>query len=89
MTEPAVGASVWASGSQVCTGNMGTLMAKARKKAANDQAATEPGKPTCCRVRMSKVSGPPFFAYHHTTARMATSMSTEPTKVNRKNLMAA
>ena len=32
MTEPAVGASVWASGSQVWKGHMGTLMAKARKK---------------------------------------------------------
>src|SRR5229473_1762890 len=31
MTEPAVGASVCASGSQVWNGNMGTLMAKAKK----------------------------------------------------------
>jgi len=28
MTEPAVGASTWAVGSQVCSGNIGTLMAK-------------------------------------------------------------
>ena len=28
ITLPAVGASVWASGSQVCTGNIGTLTAK-------------------------------------------------------------
>ncbi len=35
MTEPAVGASTWASGSQVWNGNIGTLMAKARKKAPN------------------------------------------------------
>jgi hypothetical protein len=34
MTEPAVGASTWASGSQVWNGNIGTLMAKARAKAA-------------------------------------------------------
>ena len=33
ITEPAVGASVWASGSQVWNGNIGTLMAKARKNA--------------------------------------------------------
>src|SRR5713226_7700083 len=32
MTEPAVGASVCASGSQVWNGNIGTLMAKAKKK---------------------------------------------------------
>ena len=33
MTEPAVGASVCASGSQVWNGNIGTLIAKARKNA--------------------------------------------------------
>ena len=31
-TEPAVGASVWASGSHVWNGNIGTLMAKPTKK---------------------------------------------------------
>ncbi len=36
-TLPAVGASVWASGSQVCTGTMGILMMKASTKAANSQ----------------------------------------------------
>ena len=35
MTEPAVGASTCASGSQVCSGNSGTLIAKARKNARN------------------------------------------------------
>jgi len=35
MTEPAVGAAVWASGSQVWNGKLGTLMAKAMKKAKN------------------------------------------------------
>ena len=33
ITEPAVGASVWASGSQVWNGNIGTLTAKPRKNA--------------------------------------------------------
>jgi hypothetical protein len=33
MTEPAVGAAVWASGSQVWNGQLGTLMANATKKA--------------------------------------------------------
>ena len=32
-TEPPVGASTWASGSQVCTGHMGTFTAKAMKNA--------------------------------------------------------
>ena len=90
MTEPAVGASVWASGNQVCTGNMGTLMAKAMKKAANDQTAIDPGKPGL--LQGQDVEGERrrrSCAYHQTMARMATSISTEPTKVYRKNLMAA
>src|SRR5208282_2701711 len=37
ITEPAVGASTWASGSQVWKGNIGTLIAKPRKKAKNNQ----------------------------------------------------
>ena len=37
ITDPAVGASVWASGSQVWNGNIGILMAKATKKAAKTQ----------------------------------------------------
>src|SRR5579859_8005755 len=37
MTEPATGASTWASGSQVWNGNMGTFMAKARKNAKKSQ----------------------------------------------------
>src|SRR5665647_3090591 len=89
MTEPAVGASVWASGNQVCTGNMGTLMANAMKNAANDQMAIEPENPARCRARMSNVSVPLLLEYHQTMARMATSISTEPANVNRKNLMAA
>src|SRR5581483_9299306 len=35
MTEPAVGASVWASGNQVWNGNIGTLTANPRKNARN------------------------------------------------------
>src|SRR6267143_389480 len=35
ITEPAVGASTCASGSHVCNGNSGTLMAKATKNARN------------------------------------------------------
>ena len=35
ITEPPVGASTCASGNQVCTGHMGILTAKARRKAIN------------------------------------------------------
>src|SRR5882762_2338711 len=39
MTEPAVGASVWASGSHVWRGNIGTLIANDNEKARNSQWA--------------------------------------------------
>ena len=37
---PAVGACTWASGSQVCSGTMGTFTAKATRKARNTQTWT-------------------------------------------------
>ena len=40
ITLPAVGASVWASGSQVWNGHKGTLMAKAEPKATEDGSGT-------------------------------------------------
>ena len=39
ITEPAVGASVWASGSQVCSGNSGTFTANATANDRNSQRA--------------------------------------------------
>src|ERR1022692_1834137 len=42
ITEPAVGASTCASGSQVWNGNIGTLMAKPRKNAKNSHSAAGP-----------------------------------------------
>ena len=41
ITEPPVGASTWASGSQVCTGNIGTLTANATRKAKNSQVCSD------------------------------------------------
>ena len=43
MTEPPVGASVCASGNQVCNGNIGTLIAKASANAANSQRCVASG----------------------------------------------
>src|ERR1700693_5986575 len=43
MTEPAVGASTCASGSQVWKGNIGTFMANPRKNARNNQTAVANG----------------------------------------------
>ncbi len=43
-TDPAVGASVWASGSQVWTGNSGTFTANAAKKARNSHRWVPTGR---------------------------------------------
>ncbi len=51
ITEPAVGASVCASGSQVCTGHIGTLIAKASAKAANSQRPWLTVSGTCVEQR--------------------------------------
>ena len=40
MTEPAVGASTWASGSQVWNGNIGTLIANPRKNASQTHSCS-------------------------------------------------
>ena len=44
MTEPAVGAWTWASGSQVCTGHIGIFTAKEAKKASHSQGWTSAGR---------------------------------------------
>ena len=49
ITEPAVGASVCASGSQVWNGNIGTFTAKPTKKAQKTHHCM-PGE-TCVRIR--------------------------------------
>ena len=99
MTEIGVGACTWASGSQVWKGKIGTLMAKPMNRNQNTQvvncipsSAPPPG-------RLSPKSWP-FFASavrsgienvppSSRSATMATSISTEPASVYRKNLIAA
>ena len=44
MTEPAVGASTWASGSQVWTGHIGIFTAKEAKKASHSHVCMPAGK---------------------------------------------
>ena len=60
-TEPPVGASTWASGSQVCTGHIGTLTEKAAKKAKNRSVCAFKGKGSLCQAWMSKL--PPDLKY--------------------------
>ena len=46
ITLPGVGASAWASGSQVWNGHIGTLMAKASAKARNMRFCARPAGST-------------------------------------------
>src|SRR6185437_11108717 len=76
MTEPAVGASTWASGSQVWTGHIGILTAKLAKKASHSQVCIATGKwAVASKVAMSEV---PVYQY---MLMIASSISTEPMKV--------
>jgi hypothetical protein len=54
-TEPPVGASTCASGSQVCTGHIGTLTAKAAKKAKKSRVCAVSDSGSRCQARMSKL----------------------------------
>ena len=75
MTEPAVGASTWASGSQVCTGHIGIFTANEAKNASHAQVCKLRGTAVCISVGMSVV---PAFQY---SAMIASSISTEPSSV--------
>ena len=44
ITEPAVGAWVWASGSHVCSGKIGTFTANAMAKAKNNHRPVDAAK---------------------------------------------
>src|ERR1035441_4023514 len=61
MTEPAVGASTCASGSQVWNGNIGTLIAKPMKKAQKSQSCRSGGieEAIVWKWTMSNVGGFP------------------------------
>src|SRR5688500_19388792 len=65
-TEPAVGASVCASGSQVCSGTNGTFTANAMKNARNNHRAVVAGRPSATPSSASyrKLSEPPRSEEH-------------------------
>src|ERR1700753_3182836 len=75
ITEPAVGASTCASGSQVCTGHIGIFTAKEAKNASHAQVCSERGTVVCINVGLSVV---PAFQY---SAMIASSIKTEPRNV--------
>lgn len=55
ITEPAVGASQWASGSQIWTGTSGILTANEAKKANQQKRAQKGLKSTVFKVKKSVV----------------------------------
>ena len=75
ITEPAVGASTCASGSQVCTGHIGILTANEAKKASHSHFCMSAGNLCVSRVGMSVVPACQYIAI------MASSISTEPSSV--------
>src|SRR5262249_59654622 len=83
MTDPAVGASTCASGSQVWTGHIGSFTANEAKNANQAHVCSERGNSWCSSVAMSVV---PELQY---SAMMASSISTDPRNVYKKNLNAA
>src|SRR5437764_4329049 len=75
ITEPAVGASTCASGSQVCTGHIGIFTAKDAKKASHSQVCMPCGNANFISVGMSVVFACQYIAV------IASSISTEPSNV--------
>src|ERR1051326_7021949 len=75
MTEPAVGASTWASGSQVCTGHIGTLTANEAKNASHSHFCNSGGK-LWGGARVMAV-----LPFGKKTQRIASSESTDPRSV--------
>src|SRR6266436_5262701 len=82
MTDPAVGASTCASGSQVWTGHIGTFTAKDASSAKNSHDCISTGKCVSIRTPMSVVPACSHMAIS------ASSINTEPVSVNRKNFTA-
>src|SRR5260363_152116 len=74
-TEPPVGASTCASGSQVCSGHIGTLTAKAIKKAPNNSNCGGIGSGSRCQ---SASANEPDCVYRYSSAN---SISSEPSSV--------
>src|SRR6201989_1280787 len=75
ITEPAVGASTWASGSQVWTGHIGILTAKLAKKASHSQVCSHGANLKVISTGIDEVWAMAIID------RMAASISTEPSRV--------
>ena len=88
-TEPAVGASVCASGSQVCSGTNGTFTANATKNARNSHRAVVDRQPAADVRSARRIRTALGAALRGTGTGSRRSRKAEPAIVNRKNLIAA
>src|SRR3990172_11014479 len=92
-TEPIVGASVCASGSQVWKGHIGTFTANPNPTAPNTTSwnvlVNPPDAPYSWSATMSNVCTPPPMSELKYIARNPSSMKTDPNSVYRKNLIEA
>src|SRR5579871_960707 len=86
ITEPTVGASVWASGSQVWNGTIGTLIANPMNSPAKIHIwlVFAIAEPWAISVGMSKVLPPLKYS-----ARNDRIINADPNSVNKKNLIDA
>ncbi len=75
ITDPAVGASTWASGSQVWTGHIGIFTAKDAKNASQSQSWNFGSNLWASSFTMSVVPASQYMNM------MASSISTEPSSV--------
>ena len=75
MTEPPVGASTCASGSQVCTGHIGIFTANDAKNASHSHHCMSAGNLVLSSVGISVVPACQYMAI------IASSISTEPSSV--------
>ena len=57
MMDPAVGASTCASGSQVCSGKIGTLIANAMKNARNSSISVVRGQRQAPALQLGEIAG--------------------------------
>ena len=94
MTLPAVGACTCASGSQVCSGKSGTLIAKPANNATNTHHCKAGSIGCACNPAtssgMENVIRPDSRSeFHHTMVSRPRNVSTLPASVYRKNFIAA
>ena len=75
MTDPAVGASTCASGSQVCTGHIGIFTANDAKNPSHSHLCIEAAKGKCSSATMSVVPAVQYIVM------IASSISSEPVSV--------